>query len=174
MKNFSDQTFIRVALQEGAKALRRGDFPVGAALVINGKIVGKTNNALLSQKTWGDHAETQLLLRFSQTIRKQQQKNVHTKVELYSTLEPCLMCLGCAMLHRVNRIIFSCPDPRGGATNVTLKGLPSFYHDKWPEIKSGIYKEEAFSMLLKFMTTQDTKQWKNNKKLFEKMAASWN
>lgn len=173
MKNLRDQRFIRIALQEGAKALRRGDFPVGAVLVINGKIVGKTNNALLSQKTWGDHAETQLLLKFSQTIRKKQRPGKKTTVELYSTLEPCLMCLGCAMLHRVHRIVFSCPDPRGGATNVTLKGLPSFYQEKWPTIIAGVNKKKAYSMLLKFITAQDSKQWKTNKKLFETMAAGW-
>lgn len=164
-----DKKFIMMALIEGKKALKRGDFPVGAVLVINGELAGKINNALLSKKTWGDHAETQLLLKHSQTIRELQ-----TKVELYSTLEPCLMCLGCAMLHRVNRIVFSCPDPRGGATNLTLKNLPSFYDDHWPKIKSGLFKKEAYGMFIKFMEAQKTEPWKMNKKLFEQMAANWN
>lgn len=175
MKTSHDKKFMTVAMSEGAKALSRGDFPVGAVLVIKGKAVGKINNTMLSKKTWGDHAEVRLLLANSQTIRKVKTKNPKAEVELYTTLEPCLMCLGSAVSHRVDRVIFSCPDPRGGATKLALKGLPGFYRDHWPKIKSGIFKKETYKMFHEFMFTaaQRTKRWEMNKKLFEKMAARW-
>ena len=173
MSNLRDKKFIHEALREGAKALARGDFPVGAVLVINGRVAAKTNNALLSKRTWGDHAETRLLLDRSKTIRQARVKNPKVRIELYTTLEPCLMCLGCAMLHRVDRVIFSCPDPRGGVSHMTRARLPSFYRDNWPSVRGGILKKNAYKMFLRFMSVQHTKQWKENKKLFEAMAAKW-
>ncbi len=164
---------MALALEQGQMALDRGDFPVGAVLVIDGQVVGKTNNALLSKKTWGDHAETRLLLEHSQAIREAKGKNPNVKIELYSTLEPCLMCFGCAIMHRVNRIIFSLHDPGGGATHLSNKTLPHFYQRSWPKITSGIFKEESYVMFHQFMEKQETPTWKMVKKLFEDMKATW-
>ena len=171
MKTSKDLKLIKLALSEAKKSLDRGDLPVGAVLAIDGKIVDKTNNALLSKSSWGDHAETQLILKHSQVIREAKKNN--SRIDLYTTLEPCLMCLGCATLHRVDRIIFSCPDPRGGATIVDVSNLPSFYKDHWPKIESGMLRQEAYEMLMDFMKVPKSPQWKINKVLFEKMAKEW-
>jgi len=77
------------------------------------------------------------------------------------------------MIHRVNKIVFACPDPRGGATSVSIENLPSFYHDMWPMIVGGVLKEEAYHMFLSWIDQQETERWRENKKLFEKMAATW-
>ncbi len=172
MNNVVDIKFMKQALDEAQKSLSRGDFPIGAVLVIDGKLIGKINNALLSKATWGDHAENQLILKNSQLIRESK-KGKDSQIDLYTTLEPCLMCLGCATLHRINRIIYACPDPRGGAANLDLSNLPSFYKDYWPRMESGLFKEDAYKMLMKFMVVQQTPQWKKNKVLFEEMASNW-
>ena len=171
--NNIDKEFMAIALEEGKKAFAEGDYPVGAALVVDGKLIGKINNASMSKKTWGDHAETQLLLAHSQAIREMQAENPNINVELYSTLEPCLMCLGCAMMHRVKRIIFSLHDPRGGATSLDIASLPSFYSEKWPMIDSGLFKEESYDMFDQWMANQTTKQYAINRKLFAEMKAGW-
>jgi tRNA(adenine34) deaminase len=172
MKTNNDIKFMKLALTEAKKALIRGDIPIGAVLVIDGKIIEKTNNALFSKSSWGDHAETQLILKYSQMIKKAKKEN-KSQIDLYTTLEPCLMCLGCATLHRVDRIIYSCPDPRGGATKVDISNLPSFYKDHWPKIETDLLKEESYLMLIKFMEASTIPQWKINKGLFEKMAEKW-
>ena len=155
-KDSADQKFMKKALLEARNAFLRDDYPVGAVLVINNKIVGKSSNTLQTKQTWGHHAETQLLLANSEKIRAAKVKNKNTQIELYSTLEPCLMCFGCASLHRVDRIVYSCPDPMGGATSVSRKNLPNFYHRHWPGVVSGILKEESYSMLHEWMSKRDT------------------
>lgn len=48
-------------------------------------------------------------------------------VEIYTTLEPCIMCLGTLVMSRVNRIVFACPDPLGGATSINKNTLSTYY-----------------------------------------------
>ena len=163
---------MKLALAQAAKSLQRDDFPVGAILAINGRIIDKARNTRHSKKNWGSHAETVLLIKNSALIARQQEQDKSTDVQLYTTLEPCLMCLGGAFLHRVDRIIFGCPDPRGGALGLQKKGLPSFYKDHWPKITGGVLREESYDMLMKFMVKKDTVQWRKNVKLFEAMKKS--
>jgi tRNA(adenine34) deaminase len=172
-KKAHDERHMRTALLEGSKALLRGDFPVGAVLVIDGMVVGKTNNTLLSKKTWGDHAETRLLLEHSELIRKRKTENQETVIELYSTLEPCLMCFGCAAMHRVTRIIFSLHDPFGGVTHIDKNNLPIFYKNSWPSISSGVFREDSYGMFYQFIDKQTSTPWMIAKKLFEEMKADW-
>lgn len=172
-KKSRDEKHMLIALSEGGEALLRGDFPVGAVLVIGGEVIGKTNNALLSKKTWGDHAETRLLLEHSELIRKRKTENKDTVIELYSTLEPCLMCFGCAAMHRVTRVVFSLHDPSGGVTHIENDNLPVFYKNNWPEVAHGIYKEDAYGMFYEFIERQTSGPWVGAKKLFEEMKANW-
>ena len=170
-----DELYMGKAIAQARASLQRGDYPVGAVLLINGELVGEHNNSLRSQGTWGGHAETQLLLDHSKKIKDLKMEKKGTRVELYSTLEPCLMCLGTALLHRVDRVIFACHDPRGGATSVSLENLPGFYHTYWPEIVSGIQKEESYSMLHDWMLKYQAhnKVWIAIRGEFEAMKKEW-
>ncbi len=168
-----DILHMSLALEEGRFSLVRGDYPVGAVLVIDGVIVGRTNNSLLSKKTWGDHAETKLLLEYSQVTREAKTTNQNAIIELYTTLEPCLMCLGCATMHRVTRIVFSLHDPGGGTTHLNSEILPGFYKRNWPAVSSGVFREDTYDMFHQFMSKQEKPIWKANQKLFEQMRATW-
>ncbi len=141
--------------------------------MIDGEVIGKTNNSLLSKKTWGDHAETRLLLEHSQAIRERKTQNPDAIVELYSTLEPCLMCFGTAAMHRVSRVVFSLHDPTGGVTHISNENLPVFYQINWPSVQHGLFKEYAYDMFYDFIERQTSGPWPTAKKLFEDMKAGW-
>lgn len=163
-----DKEFMNIALNEAKKALNNGDYPVGAVLVINGKLIDKTRNSLHSGNDWASHAESNLIRKHSKLI-KQEIKYNNSKVELFTTLEPCLMCLGSSVLHRISRIVFSCPDPHGGATNLDKKSLTEWYNRKWPVIEEELFKKDAYNLMIEFMKKQNTNSWNRILKLYENM-----
>jgi len=165
----SDEMFMNIALKEAKIALRRGDFPVGAVLVINGKIAGKSRNSMHTGNNWASHAEAKLLQKESRNIRIKTAKGNKRNIVLYTTLEPCLMCLGTSLLHNVSKIVFACPDPHGGSTNINFKGLPDFYIRRWPKIIGGLLQEESCKLLIDFLKTQNDKTSKKILALYKKM-----
>ncbi|MBI3589161.1 MAG: nucleoside deaminase [Candidatus Liptonbacteria bacterium] len=173
MINLKDRELMGLALGQAKKAERWGNYPVGAVLTFNGKVAGKNFNSIKQDSKWAAHAEAMLVIRNSKKIKSALKKNARAEIVLYTTLEPCLMCLGIAFLHRIKRIVYGCPDPRGGATRLSKSSLTEFYRDYWPEIKGGVLKKESYEMLIKFMKRQRKLQWKRNLKLFEEMAGGW-
>lgn len=164
---------MKLALVQAANAEARGNYPVGALLTINGKVGDKNFNSIKQDARWAAHAEAMLLIKNSKKIKGILKKNPKAEITLYTTLEPCLMCLGIAFLHRIKRIVYGCPDPRGGATGLSKKSLTKFYRDYWPKMNGGLLKKESYEMLIRFMKMQKSTQWKRNLKLFEKMATKW-
>ncbi|MDD4983636.1 MAG: nucleoside deaminase [Candidatus ainarchaeum sp.] len=168
----NDTKFMKIALKEAKQALNKGDYPVGAVLVINNKVVGKTRNSILTKMDWASHAEAKLMAKCSAAIKKSI-KTDHANIELFTTLEPCLMCLGSAVLHRISRIVFACPDPHGGATNINQNSLKNWYKNNWPKIDGELLKEEAYKLMITFMEDKNTAPWKEIKILYENLHKSW-
>lgn len=149
---------MKIALKEAKKSLDDGNYPVGAVLVINGKYIGKSINKITAHENSTSHAELQLIHRYSKLIKKHRIQKY--KIEMYTTLEPCFMCFGTAIVHRITRIIYSCPDPTGGVTDLNPKLFKKWYQVHWPEIAGGLFKEESGDMLIERMKNTENKNWK--------------
>jgi len=161
---------MQIALKEAQAALAKGNYPVGAVLIIGGEIVAKEQNTLHKGQDWVSHAELTLIKNNSNRI-KEAIKKKGLKVELVSTLEPCLMCLGAILLNRISRVVFACPDPLGGATTLNVESLPAWYGRKWPQIEGGLFKEESYRLLVTFMKNKEN--WCKILPLFEEMHTKW-
>ncbi|MCW8966662.1 MAG: deaminase [Candidatus Pacearchaeota archaeon] len=168
-----DKKYMNIAIKEAKKSLNKGNYPVGAVLIIEGKLIGKIGNSMSKNEDWISHAENNLIKKCSKIIKKiclptiKDKSLKKVKIELFTTLEPCLMCLGTSILNRVSRIVFTCPDPHGGATKIKPKDLPEWYQQKWPKIEGGLEKEQSFELLIKYMKKQPEEYWKKTLKLFE-------
>lgn len=167
-----DKFFMSIAIEEARKSLLKGNYPIGAVLVIGGKLVGKTSNSLHVDKNLFSHAEINLMHKYSSKIKKTIDSS-KLKVEIYTTLEPCLMCLGTSLMHRVNRIIFSCPDPRCGSTGLNEKTLPKWYVQQWPKIKGGLFKEQSYELMLEYMKNKKQRFFKKVLKMYGNMQKKW-
>ncbi len=167
-----DRIFMRLALEEAKLALKNGDVPVGAVLVIDGKQVAAHRNSTFSDESYGDHAEANLIQQYS-TLIKEAVEGKGLRVELYTTLEPCLMCLGTALIHRIDRIIFACSDPHGGAAELKASDLPGWYGEVWPIIAGGLFKEEAFDLMVAYMKSKNTPKLLEMLKKYERMKLTW-
>ncbi len=104
--------YLAHALEEAEKAFQAGNFPVGAILVDSeGLIIDRAYNTGYQQKGYALHAELNLILANQTFLFNNQYSTI-----LYSTLEPCIMCLGAALMSRIECIVWAADDYWGGGT----------------------------------------------------------
>jgi tRNA(adenine34) deaminase len=167
-----DRYFMNLALAEARAAVAAGDFAVGAALVIDGELVGTGRNALVTNQDWASHAEAPLLVKHSSLIQKQVRENGF-RPTLYTTLEPCLMCLGTILVHRVGRLVVACPDPSGGTTHLDPASIKGWYAQNWPLVETGLYREEAYQLIVTSLRNSNNEAWHRLLTKFEAMHRQW-
>lgn len=173
--NERDKKIMKRALLEAKNTLDQGNYPIGAVLVIDDEIIDIAGNNIHTRKNWISHAENILLMNNSEKIRDAILPSINNnnlkkpKVEIFTTLEPCLMCLGSAVIHRVSRIVYGCKDPHGGASEIEAKEMKDWYKDIWPEIIGGVCEEESYDMMLDYLAKQEDTDWiKRLKKYYPK------
>jgi tRNA(adenine34) deaminase len=114
------QHAIRLALE----AEKLGNLPIGAVITLDDRIIGAGGNAMLAPVYQpGRHAEIEALK--SVPVELWPRANEMT---CYTTLEPCLMCLGTLLIHGLRRIVFGANDPVGGG-GVVLSHLPRYFKE---------------------------------------------
>jgi tRNA(adenine34) deaminase len=173
MYSDADKHFMSLALHEAHTALAAGDYPVGAALTVSGELWATARNSLFTDARTTAHAEHTLIYQLSPQLRAKILETPDTRVCLYTTLEPCLMCLGIAVLHRISRIVVACPDPNGGTANLALSSLGSVYQLWWPTIQIGLHKEQACDLIIAFLKTKKFRSWEAILGEFEAMKEAW-
>jgi tRNA(adenine34) deaminase len=140
-KEYPDDPFILVTLQEAITAIREGNGGIGACLVksTTGEIVERGHNRQFEPYFRSDlHAEMDLLNRYEDSVkgRRQGRGTMPTaeqrKIEdlaLYTSLEPCPMCLTRIINIGVKKVYFAVSDPTGGMA-YKLGDLPPFWRDR--------------------------------------------
>ena len=101
--------FLQAAIEEAKKGLAAGGIPIGSVLVCDGKIIGRGHNQRVQHGSTIHHAEMNCLENAGR-----QKASVYSRCTLYSTLSPCPMCSGAALLYKIPRIVIG--------ENVTFKG----------------------------------------------------
>ena len=111
MERHDDQYWMGLALKAARKAAARNEVPIGAIIVRDGRVLGSGYNLRESRQDPAAHAE---MIAIRRAARRAGNWRL-TGATLYVTLEPCVMCMGAAILARINRLVFGCRDPKGGA-----------------------------------------------------------
>lgn len=141
-----DQAFMRIALEEAARATKLGEVPIAALVVQGDRILAQTHNY---RELWQDptaHAET-IAIRAAATALGSWRLLDTT---LYVTLEPCTMCIGAIILARIPRIVFGAWDPKAGACGSVfdLSSEPKLNHRV--SVTGGVLEQESQALLQKF------------------------
>src|SRR4051812_27425419 len=97
-----DEFFMREALAGAAEAARNGEVPIGAVIVLDGKIIGRGRNEIEERQDATAHAEISAIRAASLYLRSRRL----TGTTMYVTLEPCAMCSGAIVLARIPRLVF--------------------------------------------------------------------
>jgi cytosine deaminase len=95
-----DDPFLKIAIEEARQGLAEGGIPIGSALVIDGQVVGRGHNRRVQKGSAVLHAEMDCLENAGRLSPADYRRAV-----LYSTLSPCDMCSGTALLYRIPRIV---------------------------------------------------------------------
>jgi len=137
---------MRAALALAEEASRRGEVPVGAIVVADGKIVGRGFNAPIEGHDPTAHAEIAALRDGAHALGNYRLPDC----ELYVTLEPCPMCAGAIMQARLRRLVFGAADPKTGACGsvVDLFADPRLNHQT--AVEGGVLADECGALLRRF------------------------
>ena len=103
--------YIEIALKEAEKASKKGEVPIGAVIVKDGKIISKAHNNKEKTKVVTKHAE---IIAIEKACKKLKTWHLND-CELYTTVEPCLMCTGAIIQSRIKKVIFSIENEKFGA-----------------------------------------------------------
>ncbi len=163
---------MHLALGEAEVALRTNNYPVGAVLVADGKLIGKEHNHKEVRLDRISHAETLLFIEHSSALKRMKNEE-HAVIELFTTFEPCLMCLGVAVIHNVDRIVVACNDPRGDISQIEPRKIGDWYQKHWPTIEYGLLKEESHDILFNYFKKRGDAESKEVAELFERMRATF-
>ena len=112
----SDARWMAEAIREAEAALAEGEVPVGAVVVLEGRVVGRGHNRSVRTGQPFEHAE---ILALWQAVATVGARDLEQAV-LYSTIEPCVMCIGAVLLARLPRVVFGAREPKTGACESVL------------------------------------------------------
>lgn len=156
------EKYMKIALVQAQEALRQGEFPVGAILVHEGRVVAsgqrKHTRGLDAAVNEIDHAEIVALRNFLS------QDNAVNPGELvvYATMEPCLMCYSTMILNGIRHIVYAYEDVMGGGSNLPLKQLKPLYAEMEVVITPHILREQSLTLFQEYFSNPDNTYWKDS------------
>ncbi|MFH1402266.1 MAG: nucleoside deaminase [Patescibacteria group bacterium] len=146
--NQFDQQCFETAINVAKETYKQNNYPVGAVLAIDNKIIDTAGNEVNKQKSSVYHAENTLIIRNGQLLNNAFKQG--KIISLYSTLEPCVQCLGASVTNHITRILFIEKDPNGGACNLQHDNIGLCYREVWPEIIHFPFTDEPRQLMIKF------------------------
>jgi tRNA(adenine34) deaminase len=142
----SHEAFMRAALEEAAKGAASGEVPVGAVVVLDGRIVGTGYNQPITSVDPTAHAEMVAMRAAARAAGNYRL----TGSTLYVTVEPCLMCVG-AMVHaRIGTLVYGAAEPKSGGIESAFSAhlLPGLNHRI--DVVSGVLEGECRALMQSF------------------------
>jgi tRNA(adenine34) deaminase len=142
----SHDPFMRQALVEAAKGSAAGEVPIGAVVVLDGRVIGSGFNQPIGTKDPTAHAE---IVAMRDAARATGNYRL-TGAALYVTVEPCLMCVG-AMVHaRIRTVVYGATEPKSGAIASAFSAheLPGLNHRL--EVLGGVLEDDCRGIIQAF------------------------
>lgn len=140
-----NREFMREALVEAKKAEAKGEVPVGAVIVKEGKIIARGHNLREKKQNALSHAEIECINEACKVLGTWRLEGC----KMYVTLEPCPMCTGAIINSRISTLVFGAYDSKAGCIDSVIN-LCDFPFNHRPEIYGGIMEEECKEILTEF------------------------
>ncbi|HEX2896797.1 MAG TPA: tRNA adenosine(34) deaminase TadA [candidate division Zixibacteria bacterium] len=140
------EDYMRMAINEAMEAFEADEVPIGSIVVYKNKIVGRGHNQTESLKDATAHAE---MIALSAAYNQRGDWRLDD-CYLFSTIEPCTMCSGAAVLSRIKTIVFGASDPKFGACGSIFNVPTEKKLNHRIEVVGGILKDEIAEMMQQF------------------------
>jgi tRNA(adenine34) deaminase len=141
---FTDEYFMKKALQEAEMAFSKGEIPVGAVIVVADKVIARSHNLTELLHDVTAHAEMQAITAAANFLGGKYLKDC----TLYVTLEPCQMCAGALYWSQISKIVFGARDEQRGFMAMGTKLHPK------TTVVSGVMANEASELMLRFFSSK--------------------
>ena len=143
---------MKLALEMAIQAKEQGEVPVGAIIVHKGRVIAAEHNRVESLQDPTAHAELLALRSACRVLGNWRLLDV----VLYTTLEPCSMCLGAIINSRCPKVIWGAPDLRQGADGSWCKLLHTPHPISNPQLQGGCLAQESACILREFFKSRRT------------------
>ena len=132
------------ALKCAQKAYSEGEVPIGAVVVLDGKVVSRGHNRRTGRQIATAHAEIEAIEKACKKLKSWRLP----ECELYVTLEPCPMCMGAALNARIKKIYFGAYEDKGRSLTAQIAEANLLNHRI--EVEGGVMEEECRAILSDF------------------------
>ena len=140
MTMFTDEYFMKIALQEAVAALDEDEVPVGCVIVANNRIIAKSHNLTETMNDVTAHAEMQAITSAANFLGGKYLQNC----TMYVTLEPCIMCCGALNWSQISKVVIGARDKQRGFIKHHLSLHPK------TELVTGVLENECSAMVSDF------------------------
>jgi len=137
---------MREALVQAKKALKKGEVPIGAVVVLGDEIIGRGYNQPITMKDPTAHAE---IIALKEASNRLENYRLNEAI-IYTTLEPCLMCAGALVHARIKKVIFAAQDTKSGVVVNNGGLIQSEFLNHKVSFEGGILEKEASKLLKDF------------------------
>lgn len=140
------EIFMKKALLEAFKALKKDEVPIGCVIVKDGAVIARAHNLRETKKEATAHAE---ILAIEKACKKLGDWRLDG-CELYVTLEPCIMCAGAILNARIKKVYFGAREPKGGAVESRFQLLDKGALNWTTDFEGGVLDEDCALLITEF------------------------
>lgn len=141
---FTDEYYMKMALQEAEAALEQDEVPIGCVVVSNNRIIARAHNLTETLNDVTAHAEMQAITSAANFLGGKYLKDC----TLYVTMEPCVMCSGALSWSQISKVVIGARDEQRGFINKHLSLHPK------TEIITGVMENECSAIVKNFFKSK--------------------
>lgn len=141
---FTDEYYMKMALQEAEAALEKDEVPIGCVVVSNNRIIARAHNLTETLNDVTAHAEMQAITSAANFLGGKYLKDC----TLYVTMEPCVMCSGALSWSQISKVVIGARDEQRGFINKHLSLHPK------TEVIAGVMEVECSSIVKEFFKSK--------------------
>ncbi len=147
-----DAHWMGLALEEAARAAQAGEVPIGAIVVLDGRLLAAGHNQPIATHDPTAHAEIVALRAAARDLGNYRL----TGATLYATIEPCAMCCGAALHARIARLVYGADDVKAGAVRSVHRLLDDPRLNHRVEVTASVRASECGAQLSEFFRAKRT------------------
>lgn len=146
--------FMKAALKCAQTALDEGEVPIGAVVVLDGKVIARGHNRRTKKQIATAHAEIEAI---EKACKKLGSWRI-PECEIYVTLEPCPMCMGAMLNARIKKVYFGAYEAKGRSLTKEIAEANLLNHKI--EVEGGVMEEECANVLSTFFADMRKREGK--------------
>lgn len=141
---------MKITLDHAKEAMKKGECPIAAIVFLDDEIIAKSYTKEYAEKRFLVHAELNALI---EADLKRYSFEDRRRMQLFTNLEPCLMCMGAAMSFFIGEIYYALESPMDGAVELAHQWNPNdggFASYRVPKITGGVLRKESQELFHEF------------------------